>query len=44
MTHARNVWVAIALESVRRSTGWSHADVVRYIGADLARAAAHCVE
>lgn len=30
MTHARNIWVAIALEVIRKNTGWNREDVARY--------------
>jgi len=36
MTHARNVWILIALEVVRLNTGWSREDVARYCYGDIA--------
>jgi hypothetical protein len=35
MTHARNIWVAIALEVLRKNLGWSRKDVVKYCLADI---------
>lgn len=39
MTHARNVWLVIALEVVRRNTGWTRNDVIRFCLSDLVRLA-----
>lgn len=39
MTHARNVWLCIALEVVRINTGWNRNDVIRYCLSDLVRVA-----
>jgi len=39
MTHARNIWVAIALEVLRKNMGWRREDVVKYCLADIVRRA-----
>lgn len=41
MSHARNVWVAIALEALRNHLGWSRRDVATYCGGDVVRMSIH---